>query len=233
MLLDINSNDLTNTSNVYYMTNNYPIGKEMQNFIIHKIQIPSSYYTVISKVIKIDSTTITLTDGAYNIADLCSMMQALIRTGMSDATFTVTYDSNAYSVTIAHTGANFTIDNRLVNGIGSFLGFSSTLLSGAITYTSTNSYNPYKDSVIGLCCDWLDKFSDKYNTSNIKSFVTWIPVKYVPDTVITYEPHYIIRYFSWLSLKSGFGSCNFWFVDQNGSVINFRNVPWFMTIEIN
>lgn len=232
MLLDINSNDLTNTSGVYYLNKNYPLTKTDKDFIIHKIQVPQSFYTIIGKTIKVNSTTVTITDGVYNISDLCSTMQSLIRTAMSDTSYVVSYNSNTLYVTIS-ASTTHTLDFTPVSSIASYIGFLPTLLTTNTTHTGTLAYNPYGDQMIGFCCDWLDKYTEKYNTSTIKSLVTRLPVKKNPDYYVTYEPHYIIKYLSWLSLKSDFGNCSFWFVNQQGTVLDFKGVPWFMTLEIS
>ena len=232
MKLLINSDSLTNSSGVYTLKSSYSIDYKDGMLWIDKLIVPQSYYNIVSKTIKIDSTTIAITDGQYNIADLCSTMQALIRTGMSDATFTVTYNANTLAVTIAHTGANFAIDFTTATSIAAYIGFTPTLLSGAITYTSDLAYNPYKMGTIGFCTDLMNEFNPVDNTANIKSLICWIPQVTDPDAYVFYNPNYVIKLPVW-NKKTQIRDTGFWFIRPDGSILDFKGTQWFAEININ
>jgi hypothetical protein len=230
MKLLINSDNLTNTSNVYKLISAYPIEFKLGKLVIHKIVIPQSYYSIIGKTIKINSTTVTITDGQYDIADLCALLQSLIRTALADVTYNVTYSSNTLAVTISHTG-NFSIDFTPTASICSFLGFTATALTGAATYTGTLAYNPYKMGTIGFCSDLFSYGNEVENTASIQNLICWLPQTDTPDLYVIYEPNYIIDV-NVFNKKTQLRDTLFWFIRPDGSLIDFRGVQWFAEIDI-
>lgn len=231
MKLLINSDSLTNTSGVYQLNSSYSIQYKNGLVTIDKLVIPQSFYNIVSKTITVNSTLINLTDGQYNISDLCSHLQSIIRTATADASFTVTYNSNTLYVTIART-TNFTIDFTVATSIASFIGFNATSLSGANTYTSTNAYNPYKMGTIGFCTDLFQEYNPVDNTNNYNCLICWIPQTTVPDSYIIYTPSYIIDLPVW-NKKTQIRDTKFRFIKPNGSLVDFKGIPWFAEININ
>lgn len=113
----------------------------------------------------IGATNLSLDNGYYYLAgytgettdQLCEHMQAVIRAGTTYTTATVTYSGSTGQVTI-NLGATDTItfDD---NGLAAILGFSSTSLSGASSYSSDQVPQHVWRPTIGLS----DHYGEKSN----------------------------------------------------------------------
>lgn len=224
------SDALTNNSNEYIL--NSLMISNAKKFIINKLIIPTSFDCVSTtrknNTLKIvGSTLITLTDGTYSISDMCAALQVALK--IIDASFTVVYSSVFKSVTIARTTA-FEID-LAASSIAPLIGFENTgTLTGASTYTSTKSYNPIGASSIIFCVDKFKYFIESGSNIAFSDFILAIPIYYIPDNTIIYEPKTKIEY----KFINGTGLLtdirfNFYFVD--GSKIDFKGIPWMMEME--
>lgn len=222
------SDYLTNGNNLNFVPVN-----NVSKFKINRIVVPTSFNCISSarnnNTIVIDAYTCTIPDGTYSISDLCSYLQAQLILNV-DATFTCTYSTINKSVTIAETTANFTF-NLSNSKAAKLLGFASSgTLTGAKTYTSTLSYNPYDLNSILLSVDRFKQMTFSESNTTVPYFICSIPVDVLPDDYIIYEPNYPVEF----DLKNIEGvisnvTLNFYF--KEGIMINFNGIGWSIELE--
>jgi hypothetical protein len=224
------SENLTaNTDNTFILAG--LLVKNVNYFQINKVVIPSSFYTISvarkNNTLKVNSTLITIPDGTYSITDLCAYLQTQLVS--IDASFTCTSSAIYKSVTIAMT-SNFTIDLSL-SKVAKALGFATTgSLTGASTYTSTTSYDPFGLGHINFHADNLKYYCESGTVINFPDYIVSIPVKTMPDDYIIYEPTYDVKY-HFPNGTIALSNTKMYFTFRDGTIIDFRSVPFTIEFE--
>lgn len=161
-------------------------------------ELPITQYVVndYNNKLKIDSTTITITNGNYTSTELAAEIENKIQADTSDANYYVSVNDITMKFTIYYDGVSptndFTLDLSVDNTIAKVIGFNATSQTGAITYTSQNTY---------------DLFGEKYMVMNLNNFASNIVSNQsklegafakIPLT----QPLYSVEYFNYDKLRA-------------------------------
>ena len=183
----------TTNSNSYTIQFDKPF-KNIVSLELLTTELPITQYVVndYNNQLKINSTTITITNGNYTSTELAAEIEDQIQTDMSDLNYSVSANDITMKFTIAHSSTNFTLDLSVDNTIAKVIGFTASSQTGALTYTSQNTY---------------DLFGEKYIVMHVNNFASNIVSNQeklegafakIPLT----QPLYSVEYFNYEKLRA-------------------------------
>jgi hypothetical protein len=183
----------TTNSNSYTIQFDKPF-KNIVSLELLTTELPITQYVVndYNNKLKIDSTTITITNGNYTSSELASEIETKIDTTTGDSNYSVSANDITMKFTISHSSTNFTLDLSVDNNIAKVIGFNATSQTGALTYTSQNTY---------------DLFGEKYIVMHVNNFASNIVSNQeklegafakIPLT----QPLYSVEYFNYDKLRA-------------------------------
>jgi len=188
---DIKERLSKSTTTTHFMQS-YNLNGTYKSFAIDFVQMSNSFYQMNSNynVLKINFSavdyTITITPGNYTSSELINA----IKTGLQsvDAGFDCVLGPNTQLITISHTTTNFTL-SLSQSTINKVLGFLSTNLTGAQSYTAPNYFNNSWPQIQihskALSYSSLNRTSWKSSYEYIDS----IKLDGPPGEIIYYEPN--------------------------------------------
>jgi hypothetical protein len=224
--LTIHNKDATETSNdgfKFTMQNKIIMSS---SFKINKIIIGNNFHQINSSnnTLKINSTVITITAGNYTDSELLTAIQTQL-TAIA-ATYSITLGPNTQLITIAEsTPTNFAL-NLASSTLNKVLGFGSTNLTGAATYTATNYFNnswPF----ITMHSKILTYDMNHNMMSDLRSdILEVIPLNVSKGDYVCYEPEDSVEYP--LKIEGSVLQFDFYFRDPYNNAINDINKCLFM-----
>lgn len=194
MFLSVNSRDRTansTSSNDFQIKLPHDI-TEVKTVELVSCVMPNSVYKIRAGINdKLDlndgaNKTITITPGAYSITSLCSYL--LIQLNSVSSGFTAcSYDTITMKVTITRS-SNFSLlfstGTNASTSVRKELGFNSTDLSGASTFTGQNVIQLYNPIGCYVC---INEFSMPHRTSAGTFYTFHIPMTVNTDGLIVVE----------------------------------------------
>jgi hypothetical protein len=185
------------------------------------------YYNTIKMTINGVGLSYNFSAANYTYASFITMLLAWLPTGfaiiydVSNGKFTFTY-SQSFSILSSSTCFR-------VLGLTENISLTATLISSVYSLTCTNPANflgPTKFiiSTPSLCLE-------NWNSQNSTTFLADVNITAAPDNVTVYEDQLQTEMFlEDHSLKS---ELRILIRDEYGLAVNFRNIPWFITIIIH
>jgi hypothetical protein len=172
--------NLTSTTSEVVWQFDPPI-KNIIRMEIETIEFPNTFYsfssTKANTSFRIDSSTVTIDNGNYDISGIISSINTGITSvGITDMSFGYNTYSNRVFINTSGTHtvyfAEGTFKDRIDDwGLGYYLGFRSKTLSGISTKTTaTSSPNMYVDSYVFLKIDEFNNYQQSTWHNNEKAF---------------------------------------------------------------
>jgi len=222
-----NGNYVTESNNIYTVTGIYD--NTIKSLNINWIKIPFSFYNIHSSnnTLVTSAGTVTLTPGQYDIDDITTEIATQLQ--VFDATFTCTYSLITYKITIART-TNFdiTLSSSTLNTV---LGFGTTDLTGAATYTSTNCYDINTSSIVYMHSRNLSTLNNSISHDDRAYALFSIPMLAKSGEIMYYLPQQP-QYFD-INLKYNLVKDQWWFTREDGTTIDFNGVEWMINFDMN
>lgn len=184
----INLPPVLNPSSSSYYLQIVPVLTNVSTAKLKYVTLPNTIYNVrstncnlILKQASGASINISIPYGYYNVSTICIMLQQLL-TNVSTQTYTVTYSSTTFLLTISAPGA-FLLDFSGLQSCATLLGFLPIATSSDVVHTGTNAMHLQIDTLYIV----IDEFGKGIVGKNGKPYTFMIPLDENSGSIINYN----------------------------------------------
>jgi hypothetical protein len=191
-------------------------------------EVPNSFYIVnyTNNQIVVNGVTYTLTRGNYNANTMITQLLSILPGG-----YGLTYSNITNRYTFTHTTTNFTINASNINcTINSVLGLGSAdLTSTSLTLALQNNVNFLPIPRLNFKSN-IFKFGNFNQTDNSGNLFLSLQNNAPQQGCINYQNSNLLRF---LIEDKSITSFLITVTDDFGNLINFNNVDWYLTYQID
>jgi len=219
--IDIKDRNTVNTYNKGFAINFNSDICDISGFSIDFIQISNTFYQMNSNynTLKLNFSsvnyTITITPGNYTSSELLvAIKNQLVAI---DAGFDITLGTNSQLITISHASTNFTL-SLATSKMNKVLGFGTTNLTGATSYTATNYFNNSWPQIQLHSKSLSNNFAPRTSWGTSSEYLESIKLEVTSGDIQIWEPNE--KKIFPLDVSAKISNFDFYFVDPNGNYID-------------
>ena len=235
MIFTISSKDRTgglSTSSTAFSVN-LPITIKAKKLSLLELVLPNSIYNVDSSnnVLPFNDGTnninVSITPGAYSINNLVTQIQTQLNTSSSG--FSVSYNSNAMTVTISRSSNFYLRFGSVAGNISYLIGFSNTNTTSNTSFTGTNVIilnSPM--SVYLRLNDYINGYTSNGLQYTFRQTISLNPGNIIVDEKINLKPYSIE-----LENERSFQTLNVSLFKSDGTLLNLNNSDFEIVLKID